>query len=136
MPLSKLDLAACVTLSLSLLVRAALPAGIVSERNLDFLHSAAGIEGRVQVLRQLERQMLAHAANPERAVIYEQKRAQARRRLDELVPGTRAAIQTDAEHKRLEQLAAQIKRADRRMEQMQAAIAEVRGQVPLAAHAQ
>ena len=61
------------------------------EHNPDFQQAAAGIYGRIQLMRNLERQLLAAAANPERAALYLDKRHEARQRIDELVREARAA---------------------------------------------
>jgi hypothetical protein len=49
-------------------------------RNLEFLHSAAGIDGRIQIIRRMEKAMLANAAVPRRATDYRHRRDQARNR--------------------------------------------------------
>ena len=53
--------------------------------NLEFLHLAAGIDGRIQMLRQLEKRMLAHAGVPQKVDEYRSRREAVRRRIDEMM---------------------------------------------------
>jgi hypothetical protein len=87
-------------------------------RNLEFLHSAAGIDGRIQIIRRMEKAMLANAAVPRRATDYRQRRDQARRRIDELMLVAGAAAGSDEQGGRLDRLAAITRSADARSAQI------------------
>lgn len=92
----------------------------------DFTHPVAGVYGRIQLLRSLERQLLANAANSERAVLYLRKRQQARLRIDELMLEARAAAGSAAQRRQLEQLAVFTDLADARFALVLAAVADTR----------
>jgi CHASE3 domain sensor protein len=93
------------------------------ERNADFQQAAAGIYGRIQLMRNLERQLLASAANPERAALYLDKRQQARQRIDELVREARATAVNENAREYLEQLVMLAQAADARFEKVSAHLA-------------
>ena len=86
------------------------------ERNLRFLHSAAGIQGRLQALRVFERKMLAHAVRPERADFYRRKHDSARHRIDELAGAARASAIRPEDRSRVDMLARLIAGADARFD--------------------
>ena len=90
------------------------------EYNADFQQAAAGIYGRIQLMRNLERQLLANAANPERAALYLDKRQQARRRIDELVREARAAAANESAREHVERLVMLAEAADARFEKVSA----------------
>ena len=90
------------------------------EHNPDFQQAAAGIYGRIQLMRNLERQLLAAAANPERAALYLDKRQQARQRIDELVREARAAAANESAREHVERLVMLAQAADARFEKVSA----------------
>ena len=90
------------------------------EGNTDFQQAAAGIYGRIQLMRNLERQLLANAANPERAALYLDKRQQARRRIDELVREARATAVNEEAREHVERLVVLAQAADARFEKVSA----------------
>jgi hypothetical protein len=94
---------------------------------LEFLHSAAGIDGRIQIIRRMEKAMLANAAVPWKAIDYRQKRDQARQRIDELMLQASAAAASDGERSRLEQLAMITRRADARYVQIASSYIQPKG---------
>jgi hypothetical protein len=91
-----------------------------AESNPEFQQAAAGIYGRVQLMRNLERQLLAAAANPERAALYLDKRQQARRQIDELVREARTTAPDESAREHLERLAMLAQVADARFETVSA----------------
>jgi hypothetical protein len=103
------------------------------ERNAEFHQAAAGVYGRIQLMRNLERQLLASAANPERAAVYLDKRQQARRRIDQLILEARATAADEAAREHVERLVALTQVADARFEKVSAhaaATTTARLQVP------
>jgi hypothetical protein len=90
------------------------------ESNADFQQAAAGIYGRIQLMRSLERQLLASAAQPERAALYLDKRHQARRQIDELMRDARATAADETAREHVERLAMLTAVADTRFEQISA----------------
>ena len=90
------------------------------ERNADFQQAAAGIYGRIQLMRNLERQLLASAENPERAALYLDKRQQARRRIDELIREARATAVDETGREHVERLVMLTQVADARFEKVSA----------------
>jgi hypothetical protein len=93
-------------------------------RRTEFVHAAAGIQGGIQQLRELERGMLGASAQPQRNEYYRQKRAQARSRIGELMRNAATLAESSDEHLRLEQLAALTRVADARYEQVLASLRE------------
>jgi hypothetical protein len=103
------------------------------ERNADFHQAAAGVYGRIQLMRNLERKLLASAANPERAAVYLDKRQQARQRIDQLILEARASAADEAAREHVERLVALTEVADARFEKVSAhaaATTTARLQVP------
>lgn len=96
---------------------------------LEYLHSAAGIDGRIQIIRRMEKAMLANAAVPQRAADYRHKRDQARQRIDELMVQASAAAASDGERNRLEQLAMITRSADARYVQIAGSFIQPKGDV-------
>lgn len=84
----------------------------------EFRRSAAGVHGRVQMLRQLEKAMFASFANPERALWYLGQRRLARRQIDELMRRAQKAAVSAEQRRWLEQLATLTRVADERFEQL------------------
>jgi hypothetical protein len=84
------------------------------ERNAEFQQAAAGIYGRIQLMRNLERQLLAAAANPERAALYLDKRQQARRHIDDLIREARATAVNETGREHVERLVMLTQIADAR----------------------
>lgn len=103
------------------------PAAAVQEPNLEFLHSAAGIYGRLQMLRDLEKRILAHAEAPQKAAEYRARRDATRRRIDALMRQASVAATSDRERGRLEQLAAIARLADARFAQIDRSIFQPEG---------
>jgi hypothetical protein len=99
---------------------AARPSQGASEPNAGFQQAAAAIYGRIQLMRTLERQMLASAANPERAALYLDKRQQARGRIDELIREARATAADEGAREHLERLVMLARAADARFETVSA----------------
>ncbi len=95
-----------------------------------FTRLAAGIQGRIQMLRQCEREMLANATNLERTAGFARKRDEARKGIDGLLLEAGTAASNGAERRRLEQFAAMAHGADIRFERVRAAIAEKQGPLP------
>ena len=100
--------------------------------NSQFRVATAEIYGRLRLLPELEKQMLANARSPVRANAYRRKRADARRRIDELLVTARSAAASDAQRKWLEQLTAMTARADARYERILALAAQQQHAMPLA----
>jgi hypothetical protein len=96
---------------------------------LEFLHSAVGIDGRIQIIRRMEKAMLANAAVPQKAADYRQKRDQARQRIDELMVQASAAAASAGERGRLEQLAMITRRADARYVQIAGSFIQSKGEM-------
>jgi hypothetical protein len=94
---------------------------------LEFLQSAAGIDGRIQIIRRMEKEMLANAAVPWKAIDYRQRRDQARHRIDELMVQASAAAASGRERNRLEQLAMITRSADARFVQIESSIIQPKG---------
>ena len=90
------------------------------ERNAEFQQASAGIYGRIQLMRTLERQLLASAANPERVALYLDKRQQARRQIDELVREARALAANEEAREHLERLVMLAEAADARFDKVSA----------------
>ena len=103
-----------VIVAWALLVAAALPGAPAGSP--EFRRSAAGVYGRIQMMRQLEKGMAASSANPERALWYLGKRKQARWQIDELLAVAQAAARSAEERRRLQQLATLTRVADTRFE--------------------
>ena len=93
----------------------------VSEQDPGFTHSIARIQGRLQTLRRLEKDMLSSSAMPEKQVGLRQKWQEARRSIDELVGKARHAAATDEERNQIEQYAVLASGTDERMRQVAAA---------------
>lgn len=103
------------------------PAAAAQGPNLEFLHSAAGIDGRLQMLRELEKRIVAHTEAPQKAAEYRTRRDATRRRIDELMLQASVAASSDEERRRLEQLAAIARLADARFAQIDRAIFQPEG---------
>jgi hypothetical protein len=100
-----------------------LAAGVLQgapEHNPDFQQAAAGIYGRIQLMRNLARQLLASSANPGRAALYLDKRQQARQRIDELVREARATAVNETAREHVERLVLLAQAADARFEKVSA----------------
>ena len=80
-------------------------------RRVEFTQAAAAIQGRLQLLRELERRAVASAAKPG---YYRERRDEARRRIDELARRAAASASDAGQQARLEQLAALVQAADSR----------------------
>jgi hypothetical protein len=93
----------------------------------EFLRSAAGIDGRIQIIRHMEKAMLASAAVPWKAIDYRQKRDQARHRIDELMAQASAAAVSGRERGRLAQLALITRSADARLAQIESSFIQPKG---------
>jgi hypothetical protein len=104
----------------------------VAQENPEYRQATAGIYGRLQLLPRLEKQMLAYADTPERANVYRRKRADARRRIDELIVMARVAATSDSQRKWIEQLTEMTARADARYDQTLSVIAQRQVSMPLA----
>jgi hypothetical protein len=87
-------------------------------RKVEFVRSAAGIQDRVRLLRELEKNMLASAASPQRSGYYRERREAVRRRIDELAGGAASIADGAQERARLGQLAVLVRVADARYEQV------------------
>lgn len=87
---------------------------VASQDNAEFQQATAAIYGRLHLLPELERMMLANARSPARANAYRLKRADARHRIDELIVTARTAATSDAQRKQVAQLSAMAARADQR----------------------
>jgi len=92
----------------------------------DFAYPAAGVYGRIQLLRGLERQLLAAAEQPARAAFYLRKRQEARVRIDELMREAHAAAGSAGQHRQLDTLAVLVRLADARFAEVLAAGAGAR----------
>ena len=89
----------------------------------DFIRATAGVYARTQTLRQLEREMLANAGNPDRLAVVQHRRDAARRRIDGLLVEAQAAAGSDEDRRRLAQMAAITAQADARFEQLRTVLA-------------
>jgi len=84
-------------------------------RSVEFLNVVASIHGRIQMLRQFEKSIVA---NPDTATLYQQKRGEARRRIDELMQTAQVQASSGEERKQLEQLVVMIASADNRFKRI------------------
>jgi len=115
-------LAAVVLGSAWLLAHAAIGASAAQDvRRIEFVRSAAAIQGRLQLLRGLEKSVLVSTASPGKSAYYQARRDQARRRIGELTRSAGAIAKGAGEHARLAQLAALVRAADGRYQQIIAA---------------
>lgn len=116
--LPALLLALMVPLAAWLVAHAAQPSPANDDRHAEFIRSTAAIEARVRQLGELERSMLASAADPRKASYYEQRRDEARHSIDALSSSAAALADSTDEHKRVEQLAALVRVADARYDKV------------------
>ncbi len=93
-------------------------------RRIEFVRASAGIQGRLGLLRELEKAELAGAAQ---AGYFRAHRAGERRRIDELARSAAAAAEGSEEQARLALLAVLVRAADARYEQVLALAGEARG---------
>jgi hypothetical protein len=98
---------------------AALPRASDEGRRAEFVRAAAGVQGRLQFLRELEKSMLA-TPNAQKSGYYLAQRGEARRRIDQLSRSAAAIAVGAEEHARLEQLAVLVRAADTRYDQLSA----------------
>jgi hypothetical protein len=110
----------------------ALAAAPASHPAPEFRQAAGGVYGRLQMLRQLEKEMVAQAANPDRRAQYRAMRDAARQRIDEQLALAGAAAASDADRSRLAQLATLTAMADLRYENLRTALETGRELPPLA----
>jgi methyl-accepting chemotaxis protein len=102
----------------------------VIDRDVQFTRAVASIRARVQMLRRFEKDMLLNAGNVDKVKEYKVKWDESRKRLDELVANARTSATSDAENKRIEQLATQLAKYSTNMEQVE--LAMVGGQIKTA----
>jgi hypothetical protein len=96
--------------------------------NPEFLHSAAAIDGRLQMLREFEKRMVAHAEEaPHKAAEYRTRREATRRRIDELMLVAVAAAGSEEERRRLAGLATMARIADARLARIDGSIFQPKG---------
>lgn len=122
-----LTLAERLILGASLLAFGALLANAkvdgTAESRAEFIAATAGIYACTQTLRQMEKEMLANAGNPERLAAFQQRRDVARRRIDELFSEAHIAVAGEVDRRRLEQLSAITVQADARYARLGTAVA-------------
>jgi hypothetical protein len=129
--LGALLLALLVPGSAWLVAHAALPAREADEpRRIEFVRSAAGIQGRIHGLRELEKSMPAAAAQKSR--FYGERREEARKRIDELARNAASLADGSEERAWLERLVALVRIADARHDQVLASTGEARATARLA----
>lgn len=105
---------------------------VATQSNPAFQQATAAIYGRLHLLPELEKMMLANARSPARANVYRRKRADARHRIDELIATARTAAASDAQRRQVEQLSAMAARADQRYERILALAERRQAGTPLA----
>lgn len=131
--LGALLLALLVPGSAWLVASASMPAPQTDDaRRIEFVRSAAGIQGRVHLLRELEKSQLASATSVPKSDYYRQRRAEERQRIDALARRAAAAAEGREEQARLAHLAALVRTADTRYEQILASAGEAQGAQRLA----
>ena len=108
------------------------PSTVAVQSNPEYQQATAAIYGRLQLLPELERQMLANAASPVRVEIYRRRRADARHRIDQLIATARSAAVSDTQIKQVAHLSEMAARADARYEQMLARTAQRQQGMPVA----
>jgi hypothetical protein len=91
------------------------------ERDAGFAHATAKIQGRLQALRRLEKDMPSATASPEKLASLKKRWHEIRARLDELVGQARSAAANEHERKQIEQFAALANGANERLRQVLAA---------------
>lgn len=114
-------MAGVVILAAAGLVRVQEPTQVTTVAAQDdpgFQQAKAAIYGRLHLLPELEKLMLANARSPAKADVYRRKRAEARQRIDELIATARAAAANDTQRKQVAQLSAMVARADQRYERI------------------
>ena len=108
---------AVVVLAVTLCIPAS-RAGVDETRKQEFVQSSAGVYARIQSLRDLEKGMLAHARNPAREWIYEERRGQTRRRIEQQMDSAWPLAADGEQFDRMAQLALMTRRADARFDQV------------------
>lgn len=83
-------------------------------RRVEFTQAAAGIQGRLQLLRELERRVVASSTSAAKRGYYRERRDEARRRIDELARRAASNAGDAGQQARLEQLTALLQAADSR----------------------
>lgn len=116
--LPALLLALMVPLAVWLVAHAAQPSPADDDRHTEFVRSTAAIEARIRLLGELERSVLASAANPRKAAYYRQRRDEARRSIDALSRSAAALAESADERTRVEQLGALVRVADARYDKV------------------
>jgi hypothetical protein len=96
---------------------ATLPREAAEARRNEFVRAAAGVQGRVQFLRELEKNMLA-APGAQKSTYYRVRRDEARRRIDELTRSAGALAEGQKDRARVQQLAALVRVADARYDRL------------------
>lgn len=116
--LGALILAFLVPASLWMVAEAAtIAAGPQDARRIAFVHAAAGIQGRLQLLREFEKGVVTNAANARKSGYYRERRDEARRRIDALAKSA-AALAEGEERARLGRLEILVRLADARYGQI------------------
>ena len=117
--LSALLLALIVPGSAWLVIQASLPAPEAEDaRRAEFVRSTAGIQGRVQLLREIEKNVVATAGSTEKAAYFRHRREEARQRISELTRSAASVAEGAQERARLAQLAVLVRAADARYDQV------------------
>ena len=113
--LGALILAFLVPACLWMLAEAARLAGQPQdERRIAFAHAAAGIQGRLPLLRALEKRAAADTASAEKSDFYRQRRDEARRQIGELARSAAASAGDPGQQLRLARLDRLVRVADSR----------------------
>jgi hypothetical protein len=97
---------------------ATLPRAAADARRSEFVRATAGVQGRVQFLRELEKSMRA-APSLQQSRYYRARHDEARRRIDELARSADALADGTKDLARVEQLALLVRAADARYGRLQ-----------------